>query len=80
MFTKYGIIPTTSGGSSNKYYCSGTAQNSGSVSALMVGIDVKESYSYGGIFAGSIGYSFTTNFHNNTLSTNLSCKPLVHNS
>ena len=80
MFTKYGIIPTTSGGSSNKYYCSGTAQNGSSVSALMVGIDVREDYSYGGILPGILGYSFTSKFNSNTLSANLSCKPLVHNS
>ena len=80
MFTKYGIIPTTSGGSSNKYYCSGTAQNGSSVSALMIGIDVREDYSYGGILVGILGYSFTSKFNSNTLSANLSCKPLVHNS
>ena len=80
MFTKYGIIPTTSRGSSNKYYCSGTTQNASSVSTLMVGIDVKESYSYGGILVGVLGYSFTSGFNSNTLSTSLSCKPLVHNS
>ena len=80
MFTKYGIIATTSGASSTTYYCSGAVYNGGSVSTLMVGIDSQYNYSYGGILAGIIGYSFTTKFNDNTLSTNLSCKPLVHNS
>ena len=80
MFTKYGIIATTSGGSSNKYYCSGTTQNASSVSTLMVGTDTIESYSYAGILPGILGYSFTSRFNSNTLSTSLSCKPLVHNS
>lgn len=80
MFTKYGIIATTSGGSSTKYYCSGTAQNYSSVSTLIVGIDVRESYSYGGILPGILGYPFKSSFNSNTLSTSLSCKPLVHNS
>ena len=80
MFTKYGIIATTSGASSTTYYCSGVAESGYSVSTLMAGIDAQYSYSYGGIFAGAIGYSFTKNFNTNTLSTNLSCKPLVHNS
>ena len=80
MFTKYGIIATTSGGSSNKYYCSGATQNASSVSTLMVGTDAIESYSYAGILPGILGYSFTSRFNSNTLSTSLSCKPLVHNS